>query len=113
MKKIFYLSFVLFGLCIVSCKHQHPDVHITSLTLEVGDSSFVQVTDANDVKYQYSNSHNESTPVFSISNKNGNETTIYALNPGTDTLWISFRWNNGMYSYGELMSYTIQVIEKE
>ena len=71
------------------------------------------VSDVNSASYSYSKSRNESKPVFSISNETGFSTTIYALNPGTDTLWISIRYSKGIYAYGDLMPYTIQVTEKE
>ncbi len=114
MKKILYLSFLFLGLFLTSCKNQKPQIHIENpLIITVGDSIVASVSDVNSASYSYSKSRNESKPVFSISNETGFSTTIYALNPGTDTLWISIRYRKGIYAYGELMPYEIRVTDKE
>ncbi|MCR5050161.1 MAG: hypothetical protein K6A36_03665 [Paludibacteraceae bacterium] len=81
--------------------------------MTVGDSMVASVSDVNSASYSYSESRNEAKPVFSISNETGFSTTIHALNPGTDTLWISIRYSKGIYAYGELMPYEIRVTDKE
>jgi hypothetical protein len=43
--------------------------------------------------------------------KSNYATKIHALNPGTDTLWVSYRWNQGIFAYGDQYGITINVVE--
>lgn len=70
----------------------------------VGESAVVKVDYANkEVNYNYSDTRNTESPVFEISDFEGQSTTITALNPGTDTLWIGYRYTRGAFAYGNLM----------
>lgn len=112
MKKLLYLSLLILGAICISCEKQRPKVNFQSGPLVVGDSALYEVLHATDVDYSYSETRDETTPVFSISNFQGKSTTIYALNPGIDTLFVGVAWSEGMFPYGLIFYSIIEVIEK-
>ena len=71
----------------------------------------LEVYHANHVDFQYSETRNAETPVFEMSNRSDYSTTIYALNPGTDTVWVSYRWTQSIFAYGNQIPITINVVE--
>ena len=113
MKKLSFLCLVLLGVCMASCEYQQPEVSFTAsqYTLSVGDSAVLEVYNANRVDFQYSDTRNAETPVFEMSNRSDYSTTIHALNPGTDTVWVSYGWNQGIFAYGLTHMIEIKVIE--
>ncbi len=113
MKKLSFLFLVLLGVCMASCEYQQPEVSFTAsqYTLSVGDSAVLEVYHANHVDFQYSETRNAETPVFEMSNRSDYSTTIYALNPGTDTVWVSYRWTQSIFAYGNQIPITINVVE--
>lgn len=113
MQKLSFLCLVLLGVCMASCEYQQPEVSFTAsqYTLSVGDSAVLEVYHANHVDFQYSETRNVETPVFEMSNRSDCSTTIYALNPGTDTVWVSYRWTQSIFAYGNQIPITINVVE--
>ena len=113
MKKLSFLCLVLLGVCVASCEYQQPEVSFTAsqYTLSVGDSAVLEVYHANHVDFQYSETRSTATPVFEMSNRSDCSTTIHALNPGIDTLWLSYGWNQSIYAYGHTCAITINVVE--
>ena len=113
MKKLSFLCLVLLGVCMASCEYQQPEVCFTAsqYTLSVGDSAVLEVYHANRVDFQYSETRSAETPVFEISNRSDCSTTIHALNPGIDTLWVSYGWTQSIYAYGLTSAITIKVVE--
>lgn len=113
MKKLSFLCLVLLGVCMASCEYQQPEVRFTAsqYTLSVGDSAVLEVYHANHVDFQYSETRNAETPVFEMSNRSDYSTTIHALNPGTDTVWVSYRWTQSIFAYGNQIPITINVVE--
>ena len=111
MKKVFFLS-MLVGLLCVSCESKQPEVSFqgeSPLCMVIEDSTVIQVSAAKSVVYGYSKSRNESSPVFSASNEFGASTTIHALHPGTDTLFVNAVWNAGIYTYGKCERVIVKV----
>ena len=113
MKKILFLSFIAMAICFASCERQQPEVSFTAsnYTLSVGDSAVLEVYHAKNVDFQYSETRNVDSPVFEMVSKSNYATKIHALNPGTDTLWVSYRWNQGIFAYGNQYGITINVVE--
>lgn len=113
MKKFSFLYLILLGVCMASCEYQQPEVCFTAsqYTLSVGDSAVLEVYHANHVDFQYSETRNAETPVFEMSNRSDYSTTIHALNPGTDTVWVSYRWTQSFFAYGNQIPITINVVE--
>lgn len=115
MKKILYFSFLFLGLFLTSCKNQRPQINIGTnpLIIMVGDSAYISVSDANYVNYEYSKTRDESYPVFEISDYKGEQTTVHALNTGTDTLFVCMQWSQGIFAYGLPVGVIIKVIDNE
>ena len=113
MKKILFLSFIAMAICFASCEKQQPEVSFSAsnYTLSVGDSAVLEVYHAKEVDFQYSETRNADSPVFEMVSKSNYATKIHALNPGTDTLWVSYRWNQGIFAYGNQYGITINVVE--
>ena len=80
--------------------------------MTVGDSTTIEVYHAKKVEYTYSSSRDVAQPVFEISNFKGASTTIFALNPGSDTLFVGYRWTSGSAAYGRQEGVVINVREK-
>ena len=101
------------AISFASCEKQQPEVCFTAsqYTLSVGDSAVLEVYHANHVDFQYSETRNAETPVFEMSNRSDYSTTIHALNPGTDTVWVSYRWTQSIFAYGNQIPITINVVE--
>jgi hypothetical protein len=113
MKKLSFFCLILLGVFMASCEYQQPQVSFTAsqYTLSVGDSAVLEVYNANRVDFQYSDTRNVETPVFEMSNRSDSSITIHALNPGIDTLWLSYGWNQSIYAYGHTCAITINVVE--
>ena len=113
MKKLSFFGLILLGVFVASCEYQKPQVSFTSsqYTLSVGDSAVLEVYNANRVDFQYSDTRNAETPVFEMSNRSDCSITIHALNPGTDTVWVSYGWTQSIFAYGETSAITINVRE--
>ena len=114
MKKTFSLFLLTIGVTLVSCEYQPVEVgfNASNFMLMNGDSAVFEVHHAKSVEYSYSDFRDEETPVFEISKSTGESTTIYARNVGTDTLWVSYNWSQGIYDYGHLAPVVITVLEK-
>ena len=113
MKRILFLSLLFVGLFLASCeKQQEPEISFnpSKLVMYQGETSIVNVDYPKTVHFDYSNSRNEATPVFSISDIEGKSTTITALNPGVDTLFISYVYTRGIFAYGEQKLVEITVL---
>ncbi len=113
MKKILFLSFIAMAICFASCERQQPEVSFTAsnYTLSVGDSAVLEVYHAKNVDFQYSETRNVDSPVFEMVSNSDFSTTIHALNPGIDTVWVSYGWNQGIFAYGLTHMIEIKVIE--
>ena len=113
MKKFLNLFLLVLGIILTSCEYQNPDVVISpsKLFMNVGDSTWVEVNHAKNIKYGYSKSRKADKPVFSISNFDGEKTQIHALNPGIDTLYISYQWQAGIGAYGGDWRIIVKVME--
>ena len=105
---------MLFGiLLITSCNRQERlEVKFTSEPLAVGDSALYEVLHVSDAVFSYSATRDEAKPVFRISDFAGTSTTVYALNPGTDTLWVGTKWNEGINTHGLGFYTIIKVVDK-
>lgn len=79
--------------------------------MTVGDSITIEVYHAKKVEYTYSSSRDVAHPVFEISNFKGASTTIFALNPGLDTLFVGYRWTSGSAAYERQEEIVIKVEE--
>ena len=111
MKKGIFL-FLLVGVLCVSCESKQPEINIpgeSPLCMVAGESTVIYVSDAKSVVYGYSKSRSESSPVFSVSDEYGASTTIHALHPGTDTLFVNAVWNAGIYTYGKYERVIVKV----
>lgn len=102
MKKLSFLCLLLLGILITSCENQQPEVRFSAsqYTLSVGDSAVLEVYYANEVDFKYSDTRSADSPVFEMSNTSDYSTTIHALNSGTDSIYVSYRWNQGIFAYG-------------
>ena len=115
MNKLLYSVFLFFSVIftLVSCEqNKYPTVNFTSEPLIVGDSALLEVLHVSDARFSYSATRNESMPVFEISDFTGTTTMVYALHPGTDTLWVGTMWADGTSAHGLGFYSIINVIPK-
>ena len=122
MKKIFYLSLVIFGMIITGCEYNAPELSVSSrhIVMSVGESTQlnvdVQKNSASSVRvnYEYNGLRDSEKPVFEISDFEGKRTTIHALNVGKDTLFVSCVYVVGTSAYGRpLCSVVVEVVDKK
>ena len=114
MKKVFCLTLLLVGMVLSSCKYNEPEIVTKSsrLFMVVGDYASVKVEGSKEVTYSYSSSRDEAKPVFEYTNQG--EALVHALNPGTDTLFVGYKWTAGIsaYAYGNQKAVIITVFDK-
>lgn len=81
----------------------------------VGDYVGVKVEGGKDIRIQYSESRDAASPVFeaTIQNDKNNPILIHALNVGTDTLFVGYRWTAGIFAYGHQNGIIVTVLENQ
>ena len=119
MKKILCAVWLVSAIILASCTTPHPEISISTpivqrIGMYVGEKARLDIINVKvyDAQYYYSNSRDESKPVFEISNFTGASTTIYALNPGTDTLKVDYNWGTGIFAYGDIGIVVVTVTER-
>ena len=122
MKKIFYLSLVIFGMIITGCEYNAPVLTVSSrhIVMSVGESTQLNVDVQKNsattvhVNYAYSDLRDSEKPVFEISDFEGKSTAIHALNVGKDTLFVDYVYVVGISALGEpLTSVVVEVVDKK
>ena len=116
MKKACYLLLITIVISLSACGYNEPEVSIKNrsshITMAVGQEAVIEVQKAKRAEYHYSATRDTEAPVFEISEFEGKETTIHALNPGTDTLYIGYNWTAGTYAYGGDDVVIVNVVEE-
>ena len=117
MKKTFYILFLLSAVIFTSCQYNEPEIfiHNSRIFMYVGDYVGVKVEGGKDIRIQYSESRDAASPVFeaTIQNDKNNPILIHALNVGTDTLFVGYRWTAAIFAYGHQNGIIVTVLENQ
>ena len=117
MKKIFYVVLLLFSVILTSCEYNEPKVmvHSSRIFMYVGDYVGAKVDGGKDVQIRYSESRNATSPVFEAKMQDDKENPIliHALNVGTDTLFVGYRWTAGTFAYGRESAIIVIVLDNK
>ena len=115
MKKAFCLTLLFAAMMFTSCEYHEPEIITKNnrLLMVVGEYTKVEVSGAKEVFYSYSDTRDESKSVFEFTDyADQGYALVHALNPGTDTLFVGYKWTAGIYAYGKRKAVIITVLDK-